>query len=172
MGTASKEITQKNENISEKFTATDDFMARAGIEWGAAMSDDAEDTSPTLEFCRQHQTITTSLNRPSSATRPGTAPALYTLARSSHYVGPEVISRTSTSGSGTTTTTLSHSHGLDAEPTSDIELPDDSPFAFNVPGIADVQPASYLPSSPPINIANPRDQFPNATVWDVCGSWP
>lgn len=102
-------------------------------------------------------------NRLTTAMRPCTAPVLYTPARSSHYVGPQVISRTSTSGSGTMVSITCP----DEFPAPEMEVSDESPFAFSVPIVTN----SQLPYSPPIDIVA-TGSFPNATVSDVCGSWP
>jgi hypothetical protein len=171
----SKEITQKLETVDEMVMAVDGFKGWAAVSQRRAMvreTEEAEYAKVAPEFGRPCETTTISSSRPSSATRPGTAPALFTLARSSHYVGPEVISRSSTSGSGTSAMALPHLSGLNTETASDIELLEDSPFAFNVPGVADVQATHYNPLSQPINIPNTHSEFPHATVWDVCGSWP
>ena len=53
----------------------------------------------------------------------------------------------------------------DEFPAPEIELSDESPFAFSIPIVTN----SQLPYSPPIDIVA---KGLNATVWDVCGSWP
>ena len=161
----SKEITQKLETVDETFMAVDDFKCCVAVS-------QRRDMVREMEEARPYETTTVGSSRPSSATRPGTAPALFTLARSSHYVGPEVISRSSTSGSGTSAAALPNLNGLGTTTASDIELLEESPFAFNVPGVADVQATDYNRLSPSIDIPKAGREFPHATVWDVCGSWP
>ena len=171
----STEITQKLGTVDETFMAVDDFKCWVAGSQRRAMvreMEEAKYVNVAPEFGRPYETTTVGSSRPSSATRPGTAPALFTHARSSHYVGPEVISRSSTSGSGTPAAALPNLSGLGTRTASDIELLEDSPFAFNVPGVADVQATDYNRLSPSIDIPKARREFPHATVWDVCGSWP
>jgi hypothetical protein len=160
----------KDEEVAQRLHSVDEIsMARSPLNdelkgtasiWSNVMSSGAEKP----ESAGLPGNISPGSNRPSSAARPCTAPVLYTPARSSHYVGPQVISRTSTSGSGTMVSITCP----DEFPAPEMELSDESPFAFSVPIVTN----SRLPYSPPIDIVAKGSSFPNATVWDVCGSWP
>ena len=119
--------------------------------WYVDGADNPESYVVMPEFGRQDGETTPSLSRLSSVMRPCTTPTLYTLARSSHYVGLEVISWTLTSGSGMVAPT-NITNGI---PMTGIELSDD-----------------LLPSSPPMDILTTLSPFLNVTVWDICCSWP
>ncbi|KIM73779.1 hypothetical protein PILCRDRAFT_828831 [Piloderma croceum F 1598] len=158
-----EEVAQRLHGVDETSVArsplNDELKSRASI-WSNVMNSGAEKS----ESAELPGNISPGSNGLTTAMRPCTAPVLYTPARSSYYVGPQVISRTSTSGSGTITCP-------DELPAPEIELLDESPFAFSVPIVT----SSQLPYSPPIDIVGhvaKGSSFPNATVWDVCGSWP
>ncbi|KIM76606.1 hypothetical protein PILCRDRAFT_12657 [Piloderma croceum F 1598] len=95
------EVTQRlyitNETFIARSRLKDELKDRASI-WSGVMNSEAE----KQESAELPENITPGSNRLSTAMRPCTAPVLYTPARSSHYVGPQAISRTSTSGSGMT----------------------------------------------------------------------
>ena len=165
-------MAQKLEIMDETRISAHDFESWAGIRWGGARRDfgETENSQTMLASGERYTNSTINTNRPP---RPGTAPAIYAPARSSHYVGPEIISRTSTAGSGSTAAIPSDVNGLGPGTPLDMELLEDSPFAFNVPEAEDFQKSEVHPlSSKPISIASSHSQFPNATVWDGCGSWP
>jgi len=147
-----------NEIVVARSRLKDELENRASI-WSVTNSEAEKSESAELPG-----NTTPGSNRLSTAMRPCTAPVLYTPARSSHYVGPQVISRTSTSGSGTMVSLT----GPDELPAPEIELSDESPFAFSVPIVTN----SQLPCSSPIDIMAKGSSFPNAPVWDACGSWP
>ena len=159
------ENIQRLETVKEKYTPADDFKkTQAAVKWDVTREKDEDSLTP---YCRRpNETIALSWNRP------GTAPALFTPARSSRYVEPNVVSRTSTAGSGISTATVPRTNGFTTGPASEIELMEDSPFAFNVPNDTDLWTTKHVPLSPPIKITNIRSEVPVATVWDVCGSWP
>ena len=130
-----------------------------------------KDENSLTPYCRRpNETI--SWNCPFGMTRPGTAPAIFTPVRSSHYVEPNVVSQTSTAGSGISTATVPCTNGFATGPASEIERLEDLPFTFNVPNDPDLWTTKHVPLSPPIKITNIHSEVPVATVWDVCGSWP
>ncbi|KIM76469.1 hypothetical protein PILCRDRAFT_797354 [Piloderma croceum F 1598] len=100
--------------------------------------------------------------RPSTANRPGTAPASY-FASKSAFAGSGLVSRTELSVSGygqLGTPTSTSSYGYDAEPTSPTGPSYESPFSFHPPTVADpsysattttAAAGGSLASSPPVN---------------------
>lgn len=108
--------------------------------------------------------------RPSTATRPGTAPASYFTSKPSFNGGTGLVARADVSvpGYGRTgelaaTATTSSPYGYDAEPTSPSGPSYESPFSFHPPSITDAQPAAGGAVSASSSSANPRKRpYPGA----------
>jgi len=108
----------------------DELKDRVSI-WSGVMNSEVE----KQESAELPENITPGSNRLSTAMRPCNTPVLYTPARSSHYVGPQAISQTLMSGLGITVS-ITYPDEL---PAPQIELSDESPFAFSVPIVTNPQ---------------------------------